>query len=124
MKTTGWALLILSAVLYAAPFFYTTSFWWVIFLFPVPFLYVASIQPLSFQQGFTWATIVFLLHLSGGMPIVMDLSHEQWLIGLALGLGILFYQALCAGALFWLTHKILLIFNIQSEIIRLLLYTA
>src|SRR5436190_10900902 len=119
MKIGYWILLVLSAVLYAVPFLYSTYMWWFIFVFPIPFLYVASQEPLSFKQGTVWAAIVFTLHLSGGISVVVCMSHGHWIVGLVLSLAVIMYLALCTGLLCVGVRRLLFIFKIQSFIGRL-----
>lgn len=100
MKKSHWFLLILSAILYAIPFLFCDSLWWLIFIFPVPLLYVALTQNISFIHGYVWGVLVFLLHCYAGIFIVADLARESWWIGFALAIVMAMWQALVPALLF------------------------
>lgn len=116
-----WVLLIFSAIFYAIP--YTCkSLYWLIFLFPVPLLYLGCTQSLSFVRGYIWGFIVFLLHLRDGIVIVADLARDFWWFGILMGLGIVVYQALIPGILFCATTRVIEKFSIKSLVSRLFLW--
>jgi hypothetical protein len=100
MKLAYWFLLILSAILYTLPFLYISYFWWLIFIFPIPFFYVASHHTFSFIHGFVWSLCVFSLHMSGGICVVMHMASAP-LYGFCVALSIIALQALFAGLLFF-----------------------
>ena len=104
MKLAYWFLLILSAVLCALPFLFP-SYWWLIFIFPIPFFYVALQNTFSFMHGFVWSLCVFLLHMSGGICVVTHMASIP-LYGFCVALSIIVLQALCAGLLFFCVAKI------------------
>src|SRR5579862_182148 len=124
MRYARWFLLITSAVLYALPFLLSDYCWWLIFLFPIPLLYIIRTQNLSFMHGYIWGCIVFALHLSGGIYLVADMAGESWPVGLILGIAMVLYQALVPAFLFWCTTRVITVFSITSPIARLLLWTA
>lgn len=115
-------LLIISAILYALPFLFSEYLWWLIFIFPVPLLYVTRVQNISFVQGYVWGIIVFSLHLHAGIFIVADLARDMRLVGFVMGIVMILYQALVPAVLFWLTTKTIQLFSIQSPFFRLSLY--
>jgi hypothetical protein len=116
-------LLIISAFFYALPFFFPQYLWWLIFVFPVPLLYVTCTQTISFLQGYMWGVIVFILHLHAGIFIVADLARDMRWVGYLMGFAMIAYQALVPAFLFWLVTKITHIFLIKRSFVRLALYT-
>lgn len=106
MKKRYWALLVFSASLYAIPFLWSKQLWWLIFIFPIPLLYIVCTENLSFIHGYVWGLIVFSLHLSGGIFIIARLAGDSWPVGLLLGIGMLLYQALYPALLFYGATKI------------------
>jgi apolipoprotein N-acyltransferase len=124
MKKQYWILLTLSAILYVLPFLYSAALWWLIFIFPVPLLYITCTENLSFIHGYIWGIVVFSLHLHAGILIVANLAGDWWWIGLLMGIGMILYQALMPAVLFWLATKTTLLFAIKSLLIRILLWTA
>src|SRR5213595_3827773 len=109
-------LLLLSAFFYAIPFFLSYHFWWLIFLFPVPLLYL---QNLSFIHGYVWGCVVFALHLSGGIYLLANMAGESWVVGLMIGIAMVLYQALVPAFLFWGVTQLIIIFSVESPIARL-----
>ncbi len=122
MNKSDWLLLIFSAVLYALPFLWSAHVWWLIFIFPIPLLYLTRSQNLSFIDGYVWGVIVFLLHLSGGISVVVRLSHESWLVGFLLGISMVLYQALFPAIIFWCTAVIVRFFQLQSPALCLCMW--
>jgi hypothetical protein len=74
------------------------------------------------MHGYVWGTIVFLLHLSGGICVVANLAHKSWLIGIALGIGMVLSQALFPALLFWCITMLMRRFSIQSPIVRVCMW--
>jgi hypothetical protein len=101
MKRLDWLLLLLSAILYALPFLLNEYCWWLVFIFPIPLLYVTRTVNLSFVHGYVWGCITFAIHLSGGIYVMIAMAHEWWPVGVALGVMIVLYQALFPACLFW-----------------------
>jgi hypothetical protein len=94
-------------------------------MFPVPFLYSAACKPLAFKDGVLWAGLTVLLHLSGGISVVMRMSGDYWLFGLALSLAVVFYLALVCGMLCWAAQKMLRLLRIEQVLIsRIIAYTG
>ena len=114
--------MILSAILYALPFLFSNVLWWLVFIFPVPLLYLTCSENLSFVHGYLWGIIVFALHLYAGIFVVAQLAMDWWWVGLLMGIGMVLYQALVPAMLFWLVTKIVLFFRIKSPAMRLLLW--
>lgn len=113
-----WILLIFSAILHHIPFIYS-GLWGLIFLFPLPLLYLGLIQQLSFMQGFIWGFILFSLHLYEGICMVSRLSGEYAALGFAMGFCIVVYQALFPGILFYGTTRFIKRFSIAIPFIRI-----
>lgn len=122
MKKSDWLLVVFSAILYTLPFLWSDILWWLIFIFPVPLLYLTRTQNLSFIHGYVWGCIVFVLHLSGGIYIVAQLAHESWLIGVLLGVVMILYQALFPAIIFLCTTVIIRFFAVQSPMLRLCMW--
>lgn len=121
---THWFLLILSAILYAAPFLFSDFLWWLIFTFPVPLLYVTLTQNLSFIHGYIWGILAFLLHGYAGIFIVADLARESWWVGFLLAIAMVVWQALVPAILFWCAVRFAQSFLLQSPLIRISLWTT
>jgi hypothetical protein len=117
-----WLLLVISTFLYAIPFILSDQFWWLIFLFPVPLLYLTRTRNLSSIHGYVWGCIVFALHMSGGIYLVACMAGDAWPVGLALGIAMVLYQALIPAFLFWSVIKITSFFSIHNQITRLCLW--
>lgn len=122
MKNKYWFFLIISAMLYALPFLFSEYVWWLIFLFPVPLLYVLSSREISFLQSYIWGCVVFGLHLSGGIYLVASMAHDLWFIGFALGVVGVLYQALLPALIFCFLAYGIRFFNITTFFIRLCIY--
>jgi hypothetical protein len=124
MKKIDWLLLFLSATFYAIPFLLPSFFWWLIFIFPVPLLYLTKHYDLSFVHGYVWGLAVFALHLSGGITILMEMAGSYWIIGFLMGMMMVLYQALVPALLLWCATNSVRFFAIHSCIIRLWIWTA
>lgn len=124
MKRYYWFLLCLSAFLYPLPFLFTQHFWWLIFFFPIPLLYITRTENLSFIHGYVWGVITFSLHLSGGIYVIACMARESCLVGVLIGVIMILYQALSVALLFWCATLIARFFVLKSPIIRLCLWTA
>jgi hypothetical protein len=123
MKKLDWFLLLISAVLYALPFLLSEHLWWLVFVFPIPLLYVTRTVNLSFIHGYAWGCVTFALHLSGGICVIANMAHESWLIGVALGVVMVLYQALVPAFLFLCAAQIVDIFSVRLPILRLCIWT-
>jgi apolipoprotein N-acyltransferase len=121
MKKQYWALLVLSAILYAIPFLWSNQLWWLIFMFPIPLLYIVRTENLSFIHGYVWGLVVFALHLSAGICIIARLAGDSWPVGLLLGTGMVLYQALCPALLFFGATKIIGFFSFVVRVMQLIL---
>lgn len=117
-------MLFLSAILYAISFWLSHSFWWLIFLFPVPLLYVVCDHNISFRQGYLWGCAVFALHLSGGIYLISCMAGNAWPIGIAMGIVMVLYQALVPALLFWIVAQLTALFFIDNTVVRLFLYVV
>ncbi len=123
MKKLDVLCIISSAFLYTLPFLLSDIFWWSIFISPVPLLYLACLQDLSFAQGYAWAVIVFLLHLSKGITVIVQLAGDSWWIGIMLAMSMVLYQALVPALLFWCITRIISFFSVRLLLLRLTLWT-
>ena len=123
MKRVYWFLLIVSAVLYALPFLFSEHLWWLVFMFAVPLLYVVRTINLSFIHGYVWGCAVFAFHLSGGIYVITCMAHESWLLGVAIGVTVVMYQALFPAVLFWSVMHVVKKIHVQSGMIRLFMWT-
>lgn len=106
MKKLYWIFLIGSAIIYGISFLCSEYLWWLVFIFPVPLLYITRQVNLSFIHGYVWGLFVFTLHLSGVMYVLICLSRETWAMGIIAGSIIILYQALMPGFLFWCATRI------------------
>jgi len=124
MKKLDWLLLILSTILYALPFLWSYQLWWLIFIFPVPLLYINRTENLSFIHGYVWGITVFALHLHAGILIVANLAGDWWWVGFLMGIVMVLYQALIPAVLFWGANRLVRFFSVTSPIIRLCIWTS
>lgn len=122
MRFYYWLLLVFSAFLYALPFLFIDYAWWLVFFFPVPLLFVASIENISFIHGYVWGVVTFLLHLSGGIGVIAAMAQEWWFIGVFLGIMMVLYQAIFSGLFFWSAALVVNFFSIRSVVIRLCIW--
>lgn len=104
MKYISWFLLILSAILYPLPLIFSEYLWWLAFLFPIPFFYVAIQEDLGFKEGVVWGTVAIVTHLVGVL-IGIDgyTSSDDGLARLLPVLMLLVYIFIFYGPVFWLT---------------------
>lgn len=123
MKKSPYIFLVLSAILYALPFFSSTYLWWLIFTFPIPLLYATREYTVSFKEGYAWGILIFALHLHAGISIVADLAGNWWWIGFLIGIAMVLYQALMPAFLFGCTHLIIQYNGIASSLVRLALWS-
>lgn len=65
MTWSHWLLFIFSAFLYAAPLLWSSYCWPLAFIFPIPLLYIAAYNHLSWRHGAIWAIVAFSCHLIG-----------------------------------------------------------
>jgi hypothetical protein len=124
LKWFDWFLLSCSAVLYALPFLFTQHLWWLVFFFPIPFLYLTRTNNLSFIHGYIWGVITFFLHLSGGIYVIACMAGERWWVGVVLGSVVALYQALSAALFFWCATLAARFFQLKSPLVRLCLWTV
>jgi len=115
MIKKSWFLLCISAVLYVLPFMFSAYVWWLVFLFPIPLLYVALHENLAFTHGYVWGIFAFGLHLSGVLYSAFLMATGSYLLRLIPALFIILYESLSAGACFWLTGKLITHFNILKQ---------
>lgn len=83
MKRTHWLLFIFSAFLYAAPTLWSTHTWPLVFIFAVPFLYVAAFNYFTFLQALIWGVVAFGCHLGGVVSGMDNLATGSFLARLA-----------------------------------------
>ncbi len=124
MKKLHHFLLLLSAILYFIPFLFSDFLWWLIFIFPIPFLYVTSKHNLSFLQGYMWGLLVFALHGSAGIYSITRMAQESWIIGIVLGIGMVLYQALYPAIIFYGASTILHKWKIEHFLYRVGMWSA
>jgi len=115
MTIQRWFTLCISAVLYVLPFMFSTYAWWLVFLFPIPLLYVALHENLTFKHGYIWGIFAFGLHLSGVLYSVFLMATGSYLLRLIPILFIVLYEPLSSGACFWLAGKFIAHFNILKQ---------
>ena len=115
MKLTSWCLFLASAVLYAIPLIIPDYAWWIAFLFPIPFFYVASQEKIGFKAGFIWGCVAISTHLSGVILGIDNFTEagSSWsrIIPAILLIG---YSSLCSGTCFWLGARIKQGFKLTS----------
>jgi hypothetical protein len=125
MNKINWALLILSAILYALAFIETQQLWWLVFIFPVPFFFVALSIDLSFFIGYVWAFILFSFHLSGIFFSIVPLAEGSYFFRLIPSLFIVSYESLCTAVIFWFANKIIEYLCVKEKIFyRMLIWVG
>lgn len=90
-----YALLICSAWLYAVPALFNTYFWWVSFIWLLPFLYVVvENNYLSYRQAYVWSFCANAFHLSGIFIGIIHMAEGSFIQALFVAFWIVFYAAL------------------------------
>lgn len=90
-----YALLVTSAFLYALPALYNTYFWWVSFIFLLPFFYVVvSNKYLSYTQAYVWSFCANAFHLSGIFIGIIHMAEGPLVRALFVAFFIVCYAAL------------------------------
>ena len=107
MNATHLLLLLLSLVLYSLPFLFLDQCWYLIFIFPIPFLYTALNNNLSFYSGCIWGFCVCLFHSIGGIFVLMYITNPYSWMGLGLACILIFTQAFVCGLLFYIANQII-----------------
>lgn len=102
-----WLLLLLSALLYALPFFCIPKLWWSIFVFPVPLFWVCMHQKMHFIHGFMWGLILFGVHLVGTFSYLLTLSQDTLFTRCMPIICALTYFPLLSGLCFWFTQHVI-----------------
>lgn len=124
MKIFSWFLLIFSAILYAAPLTFPTCAWWISFLFPIPLLYVAFYENMSFTKGFIWGAIANGTILVGVLFGIDKFTTTQNILPRLLpGLGLISWSAINHGVWFWGATQIKKIMRLRSPLAIILLWT-
>jgi len=114
-------LVVISAILYVIPFIDPPHFWWFVFLFPVPLLYVALHIQLTFAMGYLWGLVTFGLHLSGVIAGMVGMARGPLLLKIIPGITLVLYEA-CYGAIwFWSMRRIQNLLRIPQYSVQLLM---
>ncbi|HEB41392.1 MAG TPA: hypothetical protein ENI08_00020 [Candidatus Dependentiae bacterium] len=125
MTKGNWFLLITSAILYALAFIVSQQLWWLVFVFPLPFFYVALSGQLSFIASYLWGIIVFSLHLSGLLFSIVLLAKGSYFYRLIPPLFIVLYEAFFAAIIFWLARKVIAWLHLASNLFyKVLIWVA
>lgn len=110
-----WIFLTLSAGMYALAFWAPENFWWLVFFFPVPVLYAATIQPLGFKEGFYWGVLSLGLHLWGILRATVELAEGSLVCKLLPTLVLLAYIGLISALFFSIAHLIQKNINVSKK---------
>lgn len=121
MNKSPFFFIICSAIFYAIPYTFEPLYW-VIFIFPIPLVYIGCQQNISFIHGYLWGFIVFSLHLRDGIAIIINLSENYWWIGVIMSMTMILLQALFPAILFFCAQKLIKFFDIKSFFVRLFLW--
>lgn len=113
------SLFLFSVVLYFFPFYLSSYFWWLIFFFPIPLLYITRTHTISFADGYLWSIMVFLLHASGGTYAIACMAREQKIVGYLIGIGVAFYAALFPAFCFFVSAYIMRRYTVYHPLMRL-----
>jgi hypothetical protein len=119
MKLLSWIILLSSAAIYVLPFWFSTYYWWLIFVFPIPLLYVVLHERVSFKEGFAWGCVAYTLHLSGVLWGTMALAHGSYSLRVLPSLFIVLYQSVYTGLWFWLMRHIQQRYTLNHQMERL-----
>lgn len=106
MNSRQWILFIISAILYALPMLFSPWLWWLVFIYPIPLLYLALETNLSFGYGFLWGLITFSLHESSVLWGIDNFAQGSLLARLLPSLIVISYTALYPAIWFWINKLI------------------
>lgn len=104
----NWFLLLISGVFYALAFIASQQLWWLVFIFPLPFFYVALTNKFSFIMGYFWGFLVFSLHLSGVLFSIVSIAGGSYFYRLIPPLFIISYEAFFPATIFWAASKLVI----------------
>lgn len=125
MLLGSWLLVITSAVLYPLSFIFSEHLWWLAFVFPIPLLYVAVKENISFATGYVWGALTIALHMWGVFYAVYFMAEGFWLIKLLPAFVVIFlHTSVLAGCLFLLAHLTITYFKIKSYAYRLIVWAS
>lgn len=93
-------LLFISAVLYALPFWFVNETWWLIFIFPLPFMCAFQKSRLTFAHGYFWGFLIFAFHLYGIFISLYAMAVGPWYVRLTPIIGALLFLPLSIAMLF------------------------
>jgi hypothetical protein len=94
----------LSVLLYSLPFFFPDFCWPLIFLFPLPLLYLAHHHLYSFVEGFIWAAAILTIHLHGLFINMMHIAQGPIFWKLVPMVGLVSYLATVNGLIAWAAY--------------------
>jgi hypothetical protein len=123
MKLTNCFFFLSSTLLYFLPFYSSPHCWWMIFIFPIPFLYTATLHNISFIHGYVWGLCVYTLHLTGGIYTLLVMAHGAWLKICIFIIFLLLYQALVPALLCAIAAWIIKRYAVQSYYVRLTIWS-
>jgi hypothetical protein len=102
MKLVSWLIFLSSALVYVLPFWFSASLWWLVFLFPIPLVYVGLQERISFKEGCVWGFVAYTLHLGGVLWGTMALARGSYMLRIIPSLFMIAYPSLFTGVWFWL----------------------
>lgn len=122
MTLCHWLLFIFSAFLYAAPILWSSYTWPLVFLFPIPLLYLAVYNNLSCMHGFLWGILTFSTHLSGVFLGMDTFARGSIAARFAPTILVSSYAALFALLWFRINKTIIKVFHLHRIIQKLILW--
>ncbi len=117
-----WILFIFSALLYGATILWSTYTWPLIFVFPIPLLYVALYNNFSWWHGYIWGLIGIGTHLSGVLLGMDTFAQGSVIARFAPTVLIVGYASLFAIPWFAINHLLIKLCNLHSIGQRLILW--
>lgn len=120
---TPWLYIFSSIILQALPFWLPNTFWWLIFLFPLPLLYCATYYPLRARHGFVWGYFLFGTQLYGIMYGLLNMSKGSFWLRISPCILVPLYGACMGALLFGTTHYLLNKLNLHKKWHRLVAYS-
>lgn len=99
--------LVSAVLLYAMPFYYPDTFWWVIFFFPIPLFIYAAYNTTSFLYGYLFGFFSLGCHLQGVFSAVFYMGNGFWLYKIFPFVFNVTYHAFFAGLFFWISNYVI-----------------
>ena len=114
MTRSHWLLLFFSAFLYAAPLLWSSYCWPLAFVFPIPLLYIAVYNNLSWIHGLAWGIVAMGCHLSGVIMGLDNIAQGSLIARFAPALVMILTSSLYAVLWFALSFILIRLFSLWT----------